>query len=1455
MRRFKLIIAILLFTFCKVSWSQVYPVQLSAQLIPPYSGYLPDYADPSSEKLKLILQFNDFTTPQYNIRLKIEIKGNGFTLVTKQLYNPPPISLQSGVPLLLSGADLAPYLNSNNLDFIGINQNQYEQRMALPEGYYSICVKAYDYYNSGNIQVSNESCSQAWFLLNDPPFLNLPLCGKYISPQTPQNIVFQWTPMNMSSPNSALNTEYEFALWEVRPDSSANPNQVILSTAPIFSTTTNLTTLNYGIAEPPLNLYMKYVWRVRAKDITGRDWFKNNGCSQICTFVYGNAQTVLGNALNLSLSAEGVTHRLGKCTWNTQTIYTKYLLQVRKSGTQNWFDYNCTTGFEKINNLEPNTTYEARVRGEGTFTGDWSNIATFNTSPEPNYTCNDQTQYADVLAAQPLPATKAIAGLIIQTGQFEVVTTQINPSGPPGWYSGKGYAKVFGALPLTVQFNNIYIDDNNRHQQGVIQAETKGINNWLHEWDVKDAEEHPSSIQGVVDSIYINGNQICVKIQGHIGDSCFAFPSNQNVIVVRDDNGNQWTVTVNPPPPTISGPTNYNQFSNDELDASDSTLVVFEQSPAQLFGFDKKQYTAWTNNYELIKLKNGKNYFVPYKSIGDNKTDEVYAKIDIKGFAAGKLSFKTDNNVELQKTEVNSTTYKINVAYQYKSVYAWYDGKKVGKLNIVSLKAITKKLVIVPVGNASISTANLQTNLNKIFQQANITWSITVKSSYNYNLGSDGLEAADATLMSKYSAEMRALRDAYRNSDSLYDKEAYYIFAVNNFSDPLIKGYMVRGRALGFVTGNATTKEIAHELAHGAFGLEHTFPAIAKNSSANLLDYGTGTELGKVQWEEMQRPILNPLLSWDDGEEDGSYQVCNPEVAELAHGVIVTKLNECKTACVSGSFCVKREHFTTYVNNVCAQALANLTNQERWDAITCIAGGYGYSNLHWTQEEPILRLIRTMPSTKVNCDYLVQSLESNNFSLLQKLRTGVDGSNYTDLISLITNAVVKSKSFDANEAIDLDSKIFKWNGSNSGINFTIEFNQQGLLAAVIHTNASMGYKEVTFKPFDYVGILSKVPLPGIKVSYSGKYYAAIVPAIYLQWMYDKAGTESAIKFTFNAASVLTLQGGIGVALNSASTLAKVFGILEITSGISSLVLDNTTIENKIVSKYGASGQTFVDNVRFCLNMYNLASGTGQLVKLTISYTSAKNFWKTNKQQIKNENLVSQSEYSKFDEFLDGFVTNINTPGKYSLTIIKNESGFIDQLPGLLEKEGLTMDDFHYMMQKNINALTNSEKNKLSNIRNSTSKPNASTIMQKVISKADMQKYVDGVYNNIGGCVSTASDAKHLVSYEDLYHGIRLDYANTPFFIENGSCGVIRFKSLKSGDAVIPTGGTFDDWDYPFTAHGFTAGKNGRLGVPEWNIKGRINFEEGSEIWEVFNNGSETLKAVYSKELNKFVPVK
>ena len=60
-------------------------------------------------------------------------------------------------------------------------------------------------------------------------------------------------------------------------------------------------------------------------------------------------------------------------------------------------------------------------------------------------------------------------------------------------------------------------------------------------------------------------------------------------------------------------------------------------------------------------------------------------------------------------------------------------------------------------------------------------------------------------------------------------------------------------------------------------------------------------------------------------------------------------------------------------------------------------------------------------------------------------------------------------------------------------------------------------------------------------------------------------------------------------------------------------------------------------------------------------------------------------------------------------------------------------------------------------------------------------------------------------------------------------------------------------DYPFTAHGFTSGNNGRLSVPEWYLQSRIDIQEGTEIWKITRDGRQTLYAVFKE--GKFIVIK
>ena len=61
-------------------------------------------------------------------------------------------------------------------------------------------------------------------------------------------------------------------------------------------------------------------------------------------------------------------------------------------------------------------------------------------------------------------------------------------------------------------------------------------------------------------------------------------------------------------------------------------------------------------------------------------------------------------------------------------------------------------------------------------------------------------------------------------------------------------------------------------------------------------------------------------------------------------------------------------------------------------------------------------------------------------------------------------------------------------------------------------------------------------------------------------------------------------------------------------------------------------------------------------------------------------------------------------------------------------------------------------------------------------------------------------------------------------------------------------------DYPFTAHGFTAGIKGRIEVPEFTIpRGLgVSIENGTEIWEITRDGRQTLYAVFENKTFKIV---
>jgi hypothetical protein len=547
--------------------AQFYPVQITTQLVPPYSVYLPDYATPGNDKLRLVMVQRDLTKPSYQIRLQLSVELNGRTILrTARTFNPPPINLDPGIPTVITGIDLQPYLDSHNLDFVGYSKTEYEQTKALPEGSYQICFTAYDYRRQ-DVQVSESGCNFYWLAKDEPPLINFPACGMSLAVTNPQQIIFSWLPRNTSSPNSAAQTEYEFSLFEMRP-SGRNPNDVVLSSSPIYRTTTEMTQLVYGPAEPFLLENLTYVWRVRAIDKNGKDQFRNNGYSEVCTFNYGAADAIQWQPI-ADLQAEAETERRGKAWWGAQQV-DGYKVHYKKVGSSHqWFSQDADKSEVVLFDLEADTRYEVRVQPQaGGVYGPYSDIKEFKTLTKRTFQCGDQLDSIPALG-NPLPF--ATMGMMIDVQGIIMTIKEVDGPHGAGLYSGLGEVSIpyFGGAVFNVTFNNLYINENRMAQQGRVEFITKGVDAFIEEelaeQKRKEREEQQQKNREEwagtdfyskifyyeeieIDSMYTNaeGHVIIVDASGatYVNKEIPAILADapEKAIIIEDKNGDQWVV-------------------------------------------------------------------------------------------------------------------------------------------------------------------------------------------------------------------------------------------------------------------------------------------------------------------------------------------------------------------------------------------------------------------------------------------------------------------------------------------------------------------------------------------------------------------------------------------------------------------------------------------------------------------------------------------------------------------------------------------------------------------------------------------------------------------------------------------------------------------------------------------------------------------------------------------------
>lgn len=262
-------------------------ITITVNAIPPYSPYVSDYINNPNKTIVTLIPIPN-RTGLYSIYFKGTIEGdNGVSIKTKTGYKPSsPLVVSAISPSQLNISTLSAYFSTDNMLFTGVTLRQLVNGNGLPEGTYTICLQAFDYDTDLPLSNMNPSgCSGLITIAHpDPPLLMSPQCGSNVVAGPVQNILFNWS----YNPGYTNAVEYLVKMVPVLPNQ--NPNDAIntMTTPAFFEKIVKSTSYLYGPADPILTKGQKYAFRIKAYDPSGKVIIKNNGESEVCTFVYGD---------------------------------------------------------------------------------------------------------------------------------------------------------------------------------------------------------------------------------------------------------------------------------------------------------------------------------------------------------------------------------------------------------------------------------------------------------------------------------------------------------------------------------------------------------------------------------------------------------------------------------------------------------------------------------------------------------------------------------------------------------------------------------------------------------------------------------------------------------------------------------------------------------------------------------------------------------------------------------------------------------------------------------------------------------------------------------------------------------------------------------------------------------------------------------------------------------------
>ncbi|MFT3681951.1 MAG: fibronectin type III domain-containing protein [Ferruginibacter sp.] len=839
MRKYILLMAIWMAAVITVN-AQQFPVQVTPQLLPPYSVKISDYyAASGAPKLNLLLLLRDLNRGTLQVRLRMTIESQSVRITTRPEAEFPAIALDPGVPEYISPSVLEPYFMPQNLLLTGISTEQYLNK--LPEGFYTFCFEAVDI--TTGLTVSNKGCSFGWMNLNEPPMLNIPRKGESVEPATSlaaQNILFNWTPRHLSNP-TAQNIGYTLTLVEL-PEGTTNPEADF--TAGITKATIELdngaTTYNYT-GDALLSPGRKYAWQVRARANAGADasGFKNNGYSEIFWFKYET-----GCEIPVGIAAENISMNNATIKWSARPEYLNYKVIYRETGNPKaeWFSVITNSNQVVLTDLKPDQDYEFRV-GAACEQENYRFSATF-----PLKTSSTANTVANCGQAPTLipPAAGWLSTLVatdkIQAYDFEVEVTDVNYIGSDGTFSGAGFVRVpvLSFVKMKVVFERIQVSADKKLVSGKIETTydptgsaifssndfTELIDVFAAGYGVGNKTTGEAAGEKKVDFVITNaatsisaslpaagydpvsgtlsgGGDITVTITRPDGEP-YEFTTQKLPVTIEDKDGNIYQLEKDGHTVTSIGKKDADaegwlKKMNTGLVDDNKALVEFVKDGSKMeYAFDAwnetyEQSSAFNKEYEILEKVSDGEYHVNAKAIAPGATDYLKAKITIKdqGINAANIKFVNSEGLVYTADPVpgESDAFWIKIvggpAKDAQEIYAVYPTSdktlNFGKVLVASYPRVDKKLVLVKVNGTTVSPEDISTVINEIYNPLNIFYTVTGDETFTntgWDENGDGLlEISDDKFLSVLTSEMKLLNNLYR-SDKGVDENTQYLFTV-----------------------------------------------------------------------------------------------------------------------------------------------------------------------------------------------------------------------------------------------------------------------------------------------------------------------------------------------------------------------------------------------------------------------------------------------------------------------------------------------------------------------------------------------------------------------------------------------------------------------------------------------------------------------------------------------------